>query len=462
VTAPDAPVDGIWHARYVWVTAGSVALIFLAAVQALAVTTVMPIVSDDLHGASLYAVAFAGTLATSVIGMVVVGAWSDRTGPMVPLTTAVVLFVVGLLIAGLAPSMPVLVVGRLVQGLGTGGQTVALYVVIARVFPPVLHGRVFAAFSAAWVVPSLIGPFLAGAVTEFLHWRWVFLGVAVLTAVAFAMVALRLRGIPLHTEHPSAAPVGVRMLCAVVVAAGGVAVGLAGTFPIPAWIVVVVALVVIAVALRPLLPPGTLRVRRGLPSVVLMRGLIAGALFGAEIYVPYLLIAHDGFPPTLAGLGLTAAALTWAAASDVSGRFGDRLGNTRITLLGVASLFAATAIVGAAALLHLSPAITIGGWAFAGAGMGLMYPRLTVLTLAYSTPQDQGFNSAALSIFDAIGATLSIAVMGLVFTALAGTEAAFPAVFAIGAALALLALIPGLRLGHGHEASSGDLGERAR
>ena len=132
-----------------------------------------------------------------------------------------------------------------------------------------------------------------------------------------------------------------------------------------------------------------------------MRGFIAGALFGAEIYVPYLLIERAGLPPTLAGLGLTAAAILWAAASEVSGRFGDRLGNTRIALLGVAQLFAAAAIVGLSALLHLPPAVAVVGWAFAGSGMGLMYPRLTVLTLAYSTPQNQGFNSSALSIFDA-------------------------------------------------------------
>ena len=84
--------------------------------------------------------------------------------------------------------------------------------------------------------------------------------------------------------------------------------------------------------------------------------------------------------------------------------------------------------------------------------MGLMYPRLTVLTLAYSTPQNQGFNSSALSISDAIGASVAIAVMGLTFVALTGTDAAFPVVFAIAAALSLLALIPGLRLGHAHEA----------
>src|SRR5690606_16129267 len=167
-----AAEPGVWHPRYVWVTVGAVAMIFLAAMQALAVTTVMPVVSADLGGQNLYAVAFAGTLATSVIGMVGLGAWCDRRDPVMPLATAVALFVAGLVVAGIAPTMEVLVAGRLLQGLGTGGMTVSLYVVVARVYPGALHGRVFAAFSAAWVVPSLIGPFLAGAVADYLHWRW--------------------------------------------------------------------------------------------------------------------------------------------------------------------------------------------------------------------------------------------------------------------------------------------------
>jgi MFS family permease len=449
-----APVDsttGVWQAKYLWVTVGAVALIFLAAMQSLAVTTVMPIVSTDLDGAALYAVAFAGTLATSVIGMVAVGAWCDRAGVLAPLTTAVVLFVVGLVIAGLAPSMEWLVAGRLVQGLGTGGQTVALYVVVARVYPAAVHGRVFAAFSAAWVVPSLIGPFLAGAVTEFLHWRWVFLGVAALTVAAFTLVVLRLHGLPLHTDEPATGRIAPRLACAVAVAAGALALSLAGEVGAYAWAVVAASVVVIALASKPLLPRGTLRAARGLPSVVLMRGLIAGSLFGAEIYVPYLLIDHYGFSPTLAGLGLTAAALAWATAADVQGRFGDRLGNARITVIGTVLLVSATAIAGLTAMLALAPAVLIAGWALAGAGMGLMYPRLTVLTLAYSTPQNQGFNSSALSISDSVGAATTIAAMGLVFTALAGTDAAFPAVFAIAAGLAVLALVPGLRLGHAHE-----------
>ena len=451
---PDASAQAvsIWAPRYVWVTIGAVALIFLAAIQALAVTTVMPIVSADLDGDALYAVAFAGTLATSVIGMVAAGAWSDRSGPRGPLYAAVALFVLGLVIAGLAATMPMLVVGRLVQGLGAGGQTVALYVVVARVYPPETHGRVFAAFSAAWVVPSLVGPFLAGAVTEYLHWRWVFLGIALLTVIAFTMVAVRLHGLPLHTDDPSGGGVLGRLACALALAVGALALSLAGEAGAWSGLVVAASVVVIAVAVRPLLPRRTLRASRGLPSVILMRGLIAGALFGAEIYVPYLLIADYGFSPTWAGLGLTAAALLWASAAYVQGRFGDRLGNTRITLIGTALLFTSLAIAAATAWGHLPPAVLVAGWALAGAGMGLMYPRLTVLTLAYSTPQNQGFNSSALSISDAIGASVAIAVMGLTFVALTGTGAGFPVVFAIAGALSLLALVPGLRLGHAHEA----------
>ena len=451
----DADAPGIWAPRYVWVTVGAVVLIFLAAVQSFAVTTVMPVVSADLDGERLYAVAFAGTLATSVIGMVAVGAWCDRGGVLAPLSTAVALFVVGLVVAGLAPTMPMLVAGRLVQGLGTGGQTVALYVVVARVYPGALHGRVFAAFSAAWVVPSLIGPFLAGAVAEFLHWRWVFLGVAVLTLVAFAMVVARLRGRPLRTDEPATERIAPRLACAVAVAVGALGLSLAGELGPWSGSAVAASVVVIGLASRPLLPRGTLRAARGLPSVVLMRGLIAGALFGAEIYVPYLLIDGYGFSATWAGLGLSTAALAWTAAAAVQGRLGDRLGNARITLIGTALLVTAFLTAAATALFALHPAVLIAGWGLAGGGMGLMYPRLTVLTLAYSTPQNQGFNSSALSISDAVGSAGSVAAMGLVFTALAGTDAGFPAMFAIAVVLALAALVPGLRLGHAHEARRG-------
>src|SRR6478672_6503698 len=123
---------GIFHRGYLLVTLGACALVFLAAFESLAVTTIMPLVSRELDGASLYALAFAGPLATGVIGMVAAGNWSDRRGPVGPLYASVALFVLGLLIAGSAGTMAALLAGRLVQGLGGGAVTVALYVVVAR------------------------------------------------------------------------------------------------------------------------------------------------------------------------------------------------------------------------------------------------------------------------------------------------------------------------------------------
>jgi MFS family permease len=193
VSAP--PGAGILQRPYLLVTVGACALVFLAAFESLAVTTVMPVVSRELGGAGLYALAFAGPLATGVIGMVGAGNWSDRRGPVGPLLASVAVFALGLLVAGTAGTMWAVVAGRLVQGLGGGAMTVALYVVVARVYPAVLHPRIFAAFSAAWVVPSLVGPFAAGLVAQLASWHWVFLGVVVLVLPALAMLFPALRGV---------------------------------------------------------------------------------------------------------------------------------------------------------------------------------------------------------------------------------------------------------------------------
>ena len=183
-----------------------------------------------------------------------------------------------------------------------------------------------------------------------------------------------------------------------------------------------------------------------------MRGIAAGAFFAAEAYIPYLLMERFDFTATWAGIALMLAAFAWAGASQLQGAFGERLGNTRITVVSLSLLLVALVLVLAAAQWGVSPVFVVVGWGFAGGGMGLLYPRLTVLTLAYSNEGNQGFNSSALSISDSVGSATAIAAMGLVFTALTGTDAAFPAVFAIAAALALISLVPGLRLGHAHEA----------
>lgn len=458
---------GIFHRSYLLVTLGACALVFLAAFESLAVTTIMPLVSRELDGAGLYALAFAGPLATGVIGMVAAGSWSDRKGPVAPLLAAVGMFVLGLLIAGTAGTMPVLVSGRLVQGLGGGGLTVALYVVIARVYPQVLHPKIFAAFSAAWVIPSLVGPFAAGAVAELAGWQWVFLGVVGLVVPALLLTAPALRGLngspddagePRASAEPAVGrgPGGLAKLALAALAALAVlGLNLSATVPGAGGVLAAAAVAVSVLAVRPLMPRGTLTARRGLPSVILTRGLASAAFFGAEVYLPYLLVERYAFAPTFAGLTLTGGAIAWAAASAIQGRLGNRLEHRRAVRIGSALVLGAIVLALVTTVLAWPAAVAIAGWIFAGGGMGLMYPRLSVMTLALSTRDTEGFNSSAMSISDSLGGALALAGTGIVFAAFATAtpSAPFAGVFALTAAIGVaavavaprVAVVPALR-----------------
>jgi hypothetical protein len=113
-------------------------------------------------------------------------------------------------------------------------------------------------------------------------------------------------------------------------------------------------------------------------------------------------------------------------------------------------LFAILTAVATAAF-ELSPLVVIAGWLFGGAGMGLMYPRLSVMTLSYSTDRDQGFNSSALSIGDSLGGALALASTGIVFAALAGAGGSWPfaGCFLLATLIACVSLGVGPRVGNG-------------
>ena len=456
----DAPLHGaggVLGPRFRWITIGMCALVLFVAFEAMAVTTVMPVIARELHGASLYTLAFSGSTAVSVIGMVVAGAWCDRRGPSAALVVSVVLFVTGLAIAGLAPTMVVLVIGRLVQGLGGGALTVALYVVVARRYPARLQPMIFVGFSTAWVLPSLVGPFVAGLVAETIGWRWIFLGVIVVALAGLLMIrrALVNEASEHNTDAPPLRP--SRIVWSVVAACSvlllGTATQLQGGVR---WVVLPIAIAMLVVAVRPLLPPGTLRAAPGLPSVMVTRILISGAELACEVYVPYLLIGRYGLSPAIAGLALTGGAIAWSGGSWLQGKLGARLRNRGWVALGVASI--AVGLLGTTliAALGLSPFVLFGVWIFAGLGMGIATPRLSVLMIGYSTRADQGFNSSAQAIADAVGGSTAVALAGWVFASVgsvagsggdSGGAAPFTAVFVLGGVLALAALVTAFRVG---------------
>ncbi|MGC4894313.1 MFS transporter [Micromonospora sp. DT31] len=417
-TAPEATPASLWSPRLRAMTVGSVALVSLLAFEALAVGTAMPTVARSLDGLGLYALAFGGPFATGVVAMIASGIWCDARGPRAVMWHGVAWFVAGVLVAGAAPTMEVLVVGRVVQGFGSGLLSVALYVIVGQAYPQELRRRIFAAFAAAWVVPSLVGPALAGLIVEHLGWRWVFLAVPAVAVPAALLIQPGLTALAatVPTRPPAGALARIGWACGAGASAallhyggqqrGLLAAGLIG-----------VALAGLLTCVPHLLPAGFLRAARGLPTVIGLRGLASAAFVAAEVVIPLMLSRERGFTPTRAGLVLTVGALSWSLGSWVQGRVHSPRSVASLPRAGLACITVGTAGVASALVPGLPVLPAVFAWAVAGLGMGLLYPTLSALTLEHSAPAEQGRNSSALQLGDSLAAATVLALTGAVLAA---------------------------------------------
>ncbi len=392
--------------------AGIVSVILLVAFEAMAVATAMPRAVSQLHGQPWYAWAFSAFVVTSLFSMVVAGEVCDARGPTRPMVVGVGLFAAGLLLAGTAVDMPVFVVARAVQGLGGGAVIVAVYVVVGRAFDDALRPRVFSLLSSAWVLPSLIGPLVAGFLADHLSWRWVFLGVSVLVVPALLLVLPSLPA--LEGGHPVQAR--GRKRAALMVALGVASLQYAGQrLDRVGLLFAVVGVALVAPTVRRLLPPGTLRFARGLPTVIAMRGVLAGSFFGAETFIPLMLVTMRGLTSTEAGLCLTGGALGWATGSWYQGRPSTRLPRHVLVRTGCALVAVAVALVALTTWPAFPPWLAAVAWVVGGLGMGMAMASVSVLMLQLSPPRDQGANSAALQVSDSLFAAVTIGVGGALY-----------------------------------------------
>ncbi len=431
-----------------------VTVVLLVAFESMAVATAMPVAARELDGLRLYAWGFTALMVASLLATVVAGEWCDRVGPARPLLSGVAVFASGLVLAGAALDMPVFVLARAVQGFGAGMEIVAVYVLIARVYPEAMRPGAFSALSAAWILPSIVGPLIAGVVTEQLSWRWVFW--AIVPLCVFPVFALA----PVLRQTPTgvAAHRRTRIGWAVGLALGVVALQQAGLLVESGRVTVAVALALAGLAallpaVHRLLPGGTFRLARGLPSVVALRGSLSGAFFAAEAFIPLMLTSYRDISTTMAGLSLTGAALGWSAGSWWQSRPALRMPRSRLVVVGAAVVSGGIAVAALPAVFGSSPdvpAIVTGlGWTFAGLGMGLAFTSLSVLLIDLSPRDQQGVNSAALQMSDSLGVALGVGAAGVVHSSLLDTADAgmvFTAVFALAWALSVAALLVSTRV----------------
>lgn len=380
---------------------GLVLGVTLVAFEITAVLTALPSIADQLHGDSLYGVALASYTLANLVALVVTGELTDRFGPARPYLGSLVVFAGGLVVAATAPTMVLVVVGRILQGAGTGGLAPIAYVLVKRAFPTDRHPSMYVYLSAGWVLPSLIAPLIAGTITDHLGWRWVFWLLLPLIPVVAVMTVRPMR---VYTSIDGGTWRRSRIAAAIFAAAG---MGLFVTslqfrhvaLAVPGAIA---GLAIGLPSLRRLFPVGVHRAARGLAAVVACRMLAAGAFLGADSFIPLAADRIHGAPPTVQGFVIIGAALAWtggqwfvARRPEIDPRVAVRTGFTAIA-------------VGVCAVVPVLSSdwplwATFFGWMIGGFGMGMLFNPTSVTAMSHAREGAEGLVSSQVNLADAVG-----------------------------------------------------------
>jgi MFS family permease len=451
--APAPPGDDrLWSPQRRPLTVGLVLTITLVAAEALAVSTAMPIVARELGGLELYGLVFSSFIASSLVGIVFAGLLIDQRGVVTPFVIGLVLFAIGLTIAGAAVSMPMLIVGRLIQGLGGGAIPPIAYVAIGRSLPEHLRPRMFATMSTAWILPGVFGPGIAGVVAEAFSWRLIFFGLLPVLLVSGGLAYRGLSTLRQPAVTTSTSSTASRVRNGVLVGIGVILATTGLQAESPALIIGLglPGLALAGWAFLRLAPPGTLRAARGYPTAVLLRGVLTFAFFCVDAYVALLLVEVRGWTAAQAGIALTGATLSWTAGSWVQARLSSRFAHERFVMVGFPIVAAGLAGIGLILVPAVPAWLSVPIFAVAGFGMGITYAQFALIVLRDVPHDAQGEVTAGLTLSDSLGTALGLTASGAFVAAGvragAGPVPGLAAAIAVGATVAVLGWLLAPRL----------------
>ena len=423
-------------------TIGLLTCVTAVAFEGMAVVTAMPAAAEDLGDLHLYAWAFTAVMIAQLIAIVVAGRLSDAVGPVKPLLGGLVVFALGIVVAALAPTMVVLLVGRFIQGLGGGAVYLTLMVVTAIAYDPTERARVMTWYSACWMLPSFVGPAVAAWLSQTFSWHWVFWAVLPFVLLGVALMAPGLAHIASRREADAGSAADpVPTHAAVAVAAGIALLQLAGQRLEPvslAWLAI--GVVLLGVWFRRLMPRGFTPGASGLPSVVSTRLLVSGTFFGAQSFLP-LMLTMRGVPLAVAGLVITVGSVGWMGGSWLQARPWLRLSRDQIIVWGAVCVAGGTVLLALGAWFGgaglLLPTL---GSVFAGVGMGLQSASTSLATMQLSREAEIGRNTSSLQVGETAGNALFAGAAGTVFAALNPVAADHVTFGGLMTALAVLAI----------------------
>jgi len=425
----------------------------LYAFNAFIVATALPSAVLDIGGVELMNWSVAIFLVLAIVGGAAAALLKARIGARAALLLSGGLFFAGTLVAGLAPSMPVLLAGRGLQGLGEGVIAALSYALIPAFFPPRLVPKVFGVEAVVWAIAASAGPLLGGLLTEQLSWHWAVLFSAPL---ALLFMALVLAVVPREATQGAALAGGFPGLRLAGVGAGILLVAVAGLLePTPAILAVAAAPLLLAATVRldrrcrvPLFPSDAFTLRTTVGAGLWVVLLMPLAQAGTMVYLAYLIQALLAAGPTLAGLMNATLALAW---SGVAILVADRAGARRaVALIRLGPLLLLLGFAGHALAFGLGSAwLVVLAQVLLGAGFGASWAFLSQAIMESARPGERDRAAGLVPTVQSAGYALGAALAGLVANAAglaSDPAAAVPWLLGTCALFALLSLLASLQV----------------
>jgi MFS family permease len=389
--------------------AGLLLLEAIAAIQWLAIATIMPDVRRDLGMVQLYGLVFTASSLAMLASIPIAGRAVDRFGPRLVLLQSLALMGCGLLISGAAIGMPMLLAGQFVLGAGGGGLYAFSLGTVAKTFPERLRPRVLALLSSMWILPGLIGPPFAAIIASSIGWRWAFVAPVPLLLLGWLLMAPAVDLVPPPEDARTA--LAPRWPLQLMVGAGLVFTSLT----VIAWwapILVVAGAVIAWPALRQIVVPGTLRAVAGIPAAGASAFLLSFGFIASDSFLTLMLTSVRGLSLKAASIALTAATLTWSAGSAWQSQRAARSSLARLMQVGVAFIIVGEVAVFATLSSAVPVAVAFAGWVVVGLGMGIAFPTPSLATMQQSEPGKEGRQLSSVLLMDMLGVASGAAVGG--------------------------------------------------
>jgi EmrB/QacA subfamily drug resistance transporter len=421
------PPPEFTHRQILTILGGLLTGVALAALDQTIVSTSLPTIVGDLGGLEDIAMVVTAYLLTETVATPIFGKLSDVYGRPKLFRVAIVVFVVGSILCGIAQELWQLVLFRAVQGVGAGGLISMAFAAMGDVVSPRERGRYTGWFSSVFAVTSVIGPLLGGFLTDHVSWRWIFyVNVPVgIVALVVTSRALKPLAVPRATERKRL-DVGGATLLVVGVAAllltlewGGtehewtsplvLGLGAGAIATLAAWV---------AWERRAADPIVPLRLFRSDVVAVAcgMSFLVGVAMFGSVTYLPLFLQVVKGISASSSGLLLVPLMLGVLVSATLAGRRISRTG--RYTFTGPVGF--GVLVVGCGALATYGTAtplpVVFCTMVVLGVGIGVLSPPLTVAVQNVVDPADMGIATATTMFARTMGASVGVAVFGAVFS----------------------------------------------